>query len=63
MSGNEYIATLSSDLQKEIEGDLNAFFSSLGLTDSELIEAVENGLNSRLNDLQDVLNTDKYIYN
>lgn len=62
MDKTTYVRLLPENVQKEIEADLLLAFKAMAeLSDTEIIEHVKDGMDSTLNDLEDVLNTNKYI--
>jgi hypothetical protein len=58
---NQFISTLSNETQENIKKDLILAFTELELTQEEIQETLENALNSRLSDLEDTININKYL--
>lgn len=55
-----YVAQLNEATQKEIKKDLVTTLASEGLTGAELLLAVQDGMDSKLNDLADTIDISKY---
>lgn len=58
---SQYIHQLPPNTQSHILSDLNASLSNLNLSPEELTEATEHVTNSRLIDLQDTIDINKYL--
>lgn len=58
---SQYIHQLPSNTQSRILSDLQAALSNLNLSPEELTEAIESSLNSKLIDLQETIDINKYL--
>lgn len=58
---NLYVSQLSNQSQKAIKTDLINTFNELNFSPSELEEALENALDSKLTDLEDTIDITPYI--
>ncbi|HDR7461842.1 TPA: hypothetical protein QCX54_000338 [Bacillus toyonensis] len=56
-----YIFQLSKETQELILNDLKNELAKLGLNKEEFLEAIDNAMNSRLCDLEDTINVNKYL--
>ena len=56
-----YISQLSKETQELILNDLKNELAKLGLNKEEFLEAIDNAMNSRLCDLEDTINVNKYL--
>lgn len=56
-----YINQLPIQTQEEIKAELITVFTELELSQDELTEAIENAMDSRLCDLSDTININKYL--
>lgn len=61
MNKTIFINQLSESIQKEIEKDLHNFYTNEGMEEMEINEAIEMALDSRLSDLEDIININKYM--
>ncbi|TCI99982.1 hypothetical protein [Cytobacillus praedii] len=56
-----YISQLSQPIQQAIQSEVTLALSQLDLTPSEQSQTLQDALNSRLCDLSDLININKYI--
>ncbi|MED1303105.1 hypothetical protein ACW4EZ_25275 [Bacillus toyonensis] len=56
-----YISQLSKETQELILNDLKNELAKLGLNKEEFLEVIDNAMNSRLCDLEDTINVNKYL--
>lgn len=57
----KYINQLPLHTQQSIKADIIHSLSELNLSHSELLEALENAMSSRIIDLEDTININKYL--
>ncbi|GLO66159.1 hypothetical protein [Oceanobacillus kimchii] len=55
-----YINQLTTNQQEEIKNELTQSLLSIGLEGEELNEAIENGMDSKLNDVSELININNY---
>ncbi|WP_312471222.1 hypothetical protein [Neobacillus sp.] len=57
----KYICQLPDEIRENIYDEVQNALSKIGLSDSELVEAIEAAMNSRLCDLEDTIDISKYL--
>jgi hypothetical protein len=56
-----FIHQLPTDLQEQIQQDINDTLSNHNLSPTELSNSIHTALHSRLSDLEDLINVNKYL--
>lgn len=56
-----FVRMLPENVQKSIRRALTAHLSNVGLSKAEIREGIENGMDSRLGDLSEAIDTRKYL--
>jgi hypothetical protein len=56
-----FIHQLPTDLQDQIQQEITHTLSNLNLSPSDLSESIHTALHSRLSDLEDLINVNKYL--
>lgn len=58
---NLFVSQLSTEVQEAIQSDVINALNELQLDTEEQTEAIENAMNSRLSDLADLIDINKYL--